>query len=36
VLDLTFGIARGKVVSVTVFPQYDDSGEHIVWPRSTE
>ena len=36
VLDLTFGIARGKVVSVTVFPQYDDSGEQILWPATTE
>lgn len=33
-LDLTFGIARGKVVSVTVFPEYDESGEHIIWPAA--
>lgn len=32
ILDLTFCIARGKVVSVTVFPEYDDSGEHVRWP----
>ena len=32
VLDLTFGIARAKVVSVTVFPEYDESGENIKWP----
>jgi hypothetical protein len=32
ILDLTYGIARGKVVSVTVFPEYDESGEHIRWP----
>jgi hypothetical protein len=32
VLDLTFGIARAKVVSVTVFPEYDESGEVVQWP----
>ena len=32
ILDLTFCIARAKVVSVTVFPEYDDSGQHIIWP----
>lgn len=32
ILDLTFGIARGKVVSVTVFPEFDESGNHILWP----
>ena len=32
VLDLTFGIARAKVVSVTVFPEYDESGEVVKWP----
>lgn len=32
ILDLTFGIARAKVVSVTVFPEYDESGQHIIWP----
>ena len=36
VFDLTFGIARGKVVSVTVFPEYDDSGEQVLWPVATE
>lgn len=35
VLDLTFGIARGRVVSVTVFPEYDESGSHIRWPATT-
>ncbi len=34
VLDLTFGIARGKVVSVTVFPEYDDSGNVVRWPHA--
>ena len=34
ILDLTFGIARDHVVSVTVFPDYDESGEHVIWPRS--
>lgn len=33
VLDLTFGIARAKVVSVTVFPEYDDSGAEVRWPQ---
>ena len=32
ILDLTFGIARAKVVSVTVFPEYDESGENVRWP----
>lgn len=32
ILDLTFGIVRGRVVSITVFPEYDTSGEHILWP----
>jgi hypothetical protein len=32
VLDLTFGVARGKVVSVTVFPEYDESGNVVLWP----
>lgn len=36
VLDLTFGIARGKVVSLTVFPEYDESGEVVLWPRQAE
>lgn len=35
VLDLTFGVARGKVVSVTVFPEYEDNGEVVVWPGAT-
>ncbi|MEQ8662050.1 MAG: hypothetical protein RLW62_14635 [Gammaproteobacteria bacterium] len=34
VLDLTFGIARGKVVSVTVFPEYEANGEVVRWPQS--
>jgi hypothetical protein len=33
VLDLTFGLARSKVVSVTVFPEYDDSGAVVRWPH---
>jgi hypothetical protein len=32
VLDLTFGTARGKVVSVTVFPEYDGDGSRVIWP----
>ena len=36
VLDLTFGIARGKVASVTVFPAYDDSGEEVLWPQAMQ
>lgn len=32
ILDLTFCIVRKRVVSVTVFPEYDDSGETILWP----
>lgn len=35
ILDLTFGIARGKVVSVTVFPEYDESGNEVQWPAGT-
>ena len=34
VLDLTYGIARGKVVSVTVFPEFDESGNSIMWPAA--
>ncbi len=34
VLDLTFGIARAKVVSVTVFPEYDESGKVVKWPQA--
>lgn len=33
VLDLTFGVARGKVVSVTVFPEYTADGAEVLWPR---
>lgn len=36
VLDLTFGIARGRVVSVTVFPEYDAGGETVIWPRASQ
>lgn len=36
ILDLTYGIVRAKVVSVTVFPEYDESGETIKWPHSGE
>jgi len=32
ILDLTFGIAGDKVVSLTVFPEHDDSGETVLWP----
>ena len=32
ILDLTFGIADGRVVSVTVFPEYNDTGDRIKWP----
>lgn len=32
ILDLTFGIARSEVVSVTVFPEYLDDGETVRWP----
>jgi len=32
-LDLTFGVARDKVVSVTVFPEYDETGQTVRWPR---
>jgi|GEM_PF-1797255 hypothetical protein len=32
VLDLTFGTARGKVVSVTIFPAYDGDGKQVLWP----
>ena len=32
ILDLTFGVARGEVVSVTVFPQHDERGGDIRWP----
>jgi len=35
-LNLTFGLARGKVVSVTVFPEYDDAGEVIKWPQAED
>lgn len=34
ILDLTFCITRGAVVSVTVFPEYDETGEHINWPET--
>jgi hypothetical protein len=34
ILDLTFGIARGRVVSVTVFPQYEEGGEVVLWPAA--
>ena len=34
VVDLTFGMARDKVVSVTVFPEYDESGEVVKWPMA--
>ena len=36
ILDQTFGIARAKVVSVTVFPEYDESGEVVKWPMLTD
>ncbi|MGR8920465.1 MAG: hypothetical protein ACU85V_12675 [Gammaproteobacteria bacterium] len=31
-LDLTFGIAKGGVVSVTVFPEFGTRGGAVVWP----
>ena len=34
ILDLTFCIVRKRVVSVTVFPEYDAAGESIVWPAT--
>ena len=34
ILDLTFCIARGRVASVTVFPEYDATGENILWPAT--
>ena len=34
ILDLTYGIARGKVVSVTVFPEFHESGNSIIWPAA--
>ena len=35
-LDLTYGTARGKVVSVTVFPETRASEDLIVWPLLTD
>jgi len=32
VLDLTFGTAAGRVVSVTVFPETDESSGRVLWP----
>ena len=35
VLDLTYGTAGGKVVSVTVFPETAPGSERILWPRQS-
>ena len=34
ILDLTFGTARGRVVSVTVFPEHDTVSGGVLWPSS--
>ncbi|MGB1880848.1 MAG: hypothetical protein ACPHTD_09050 [Gammaproteobacteria bacterium] len=33
VLDLTYGVSGGQVISVTVFPEYDADGLNVLWPR---
>lgn len=34
ILGLTYGIARNKVVSVTVFPEVSSDGQTIIWPSA--
>ncbi|MEM7542663.1 MAG: hypothetical protein AAF384_13925 [Pseudomonadota bacterium] len=31
-LDLSYWLSKGKVESVTVFPQYDQASDQIAWP----
>lgn len=33
ILDLTYGTAGGKVVSITVFPQHDETSGRVLWPQ---
>ena len=30
---LMFWVAKGKVVNLTIFPRFDDSGEEPQWPE---
>lgn len=32
-LDLSFWVSEGELVSITIFPQYDEAGEKPIWPK---
>lgn len=31
--EVSFWVSEGKVINITLFPQFDESGTTIIWPR---